>query len=156
MRFDCRNSVSAGCIACAVHRWPLPLAPRPCCSSNVGEHCLCLRRQPILQRFDTSVHVQPLASVKDLTATGVAALGRQVAAPPTTEPRTFAVGRRRSVSTLVRFCGRIVFDCAARGCNNTSLAPTNLRRAGRVSGVIRQPWLALTAEGGRHGLRVSS
>ena len=44
---------------------------------------------------------QPLAGAEDVNICGTVAVARQMTAPPVTEPRTFPVGRHRSVTTQV-------------------------------------------------------
>lgn len=45
---------------------------------------------------------QPLAGAEDVNICGTVAVARQMTAPPATEPRTFPVGRHRTVTTQVR------------------------------------------------------
>jgi hypothetical protein len=64
--------------------------------------------QPAPCKPPSSIHavlllLQPLASIDDLTATGVLGVGRQVTAPPATEARAFEVGRHRRVTTQAKW-----------------------------------------------------
>jgi hypothetical protein len=76
---------------------------------------------------------QPLASVDDLTATGVIGIGRQVTAPPATEARAFDVGRHRRVTTQV-------------------LAILSVRGVLRKAQSVKAPILCVAASGARQCL----